>query len=118
MLRKLSVGGWIVLQVGEKWYHLGLQYFRPRRPTLLELMKFPHRVWGCDVVKPKYQSNSDCTLKSSSEAMLDAPLQMALFVSLFKLVPFDRSIPNWTPDRLLTIKPLHEFVPDLLTLNF
>ena len=70
------------------------------------------------MVKPKYQSNSDCILKSSIEAMFDAPLQAALSASLFKIVPFDRSIPNWTPDRLLTIKPLHEFVPDLLTLNF
>ena len=50
--------------------------------------------------------------------MFDAPLQAALPVSLFKLVPFDRFIANWMPDRLLTIKPFHEFIPDLLTLNF
>ena len=46
------------------------------------------------------------------------PLTDALEVDLFKLVPFNRRLPNWRPDRLLTISPLSEYLEGNWSMRF
>ncbi len=58
------------LQPGESWLHVGIHYFRPRRPTFIKLDLLPDRVWQHRVVKPRYQANGDVVCLTVYQAML------------------------------------------------
>ncbi len=70
-------------------------------------------VWGCRVLRPLYKPHGSRKLAvpiTALKSFWDLDLTSTLEVSFWKLVVFDRSLPNWRPDRLLLIKPLGEFL--------
>ena len=106
-LRSLIKAGWIVINIATRWFHIGLQYWRPQRPTVLELTLLPDSVWGHRVVLPLYKGpKRDATPRTAFEVFEDVDLADPLDVHLYKLVAFNRRLPSWRPDRLLTIAPL------------
>ena len=111
--RKMLKAGWVVVSIAHRWYHVGLQYWRPQRPTLLTMELLEGEVWGCRVLRPLYKPHGSRKLAvpiTALKSFWDLDLTSTLEVSFWKLVVFDRSLPNWRPDRLLLIKPLGEFL--------
>ena len=59
IFRRLLKGAWIVMRVGDLFWNIGLQYFRPRRPTFVRMTLRPEVVWNESVVDPIYRENGD-----------------------------------------------------------
>ena len=117
-LRALLKSAWIVVEVANRWFHIGLQYFRPRRPTFLELELLPGEVWGCRHVRPLYDSAGLAKPMTAYAVFRQLDLRESLEMHLYKLVTFDRALPSWRPDRLLLVKPLDEFIEGLHSVAF
>ena len=117
-LRGLLKAAWVVLEIGDRWFSIGLQYWRPRRPTFLEMELLPELVWGCRHIKPLYDNDGNAMPTTASKLFRQLDLQEGLEVRWYKLVTFDRALPNWRPDRLLLIKPLNEFMDIPLSTAF
>ena len=98
------------INIGDRWFHIGLQYWRPQRCTLLELRLLPDVVWGHRVVRPFCLDGPKPRVSPISALQVFRQMELAdaLEVRLFKLVPFDRRVADWKPDRLLTICPLSD----------
>ncbi len=109
-LRALLKAAWIVLEIAGRWFHIGLQYYRPRRPTLLEMELVAENVWGCRHIRPLYDGAGNAKPITAYKLFRQLDLREGLEVRWYKLVTFDRALPNWRPDRLLLIKPLNEFI--------
>ena len=107
-LRKLLMGAWIVMRINTVWVSVGLTYFRPRRPTLIEVDLLPHLVWGHRVVKPRYCDDKSPKTTRLIDVLWDMALDDSLEFELCRLVTFKRMLPDWAPDRLLTIQSLSE----------
>ena len=87
-----------------------MHQFRPKRPTFLEVKELGERVWNHKVVLPLYDSQGDVIAKTVHEGPLELDLNQSYPVDLYRLVSFDRQLPGWKPDRLLTIAPLSEHI--------
>ena len=87
---------------------MGVHYFRPRRPTFIVLDLLPERVWQHQVVRPRYDAHGDVICRTVYQALLQLDFNKEHEVEVFRLIVFDRQLPNWRPDRLLTISPLCE----------
>ena len=98
------------LRPGTKWWHVGIHYFRPRRPTFIEVELLPIEVWGHKVVKPLYDSSGLAMCRTVHEAMLSLDFDQTYEVDLYRFVAFDKRLPGWKPDRLLTIAPMSEHI--------
>ncbi len=98
--------------LGPKVWSVGLQSFRPRRPTFLEVKLLPHLVWERQVVLPVYDRNDDAVVRTVHEGLAELDLEIPCSVKLFRYVSFDRRLPGWKPDRLLTIEPVSKHISD------
>ena len=98
------------LTLGDRFWHVGLQYFKPRRPTFLEVQLQPHTVWDHQVVLPKYDAKGVAICKAMHQGLLSLDLDQAYSVRLYRFIAFDARLPDWKPDRLLTIHPLHKHI--------
>ena len=118
-LRALLRSAWVVIRVGSGWYHIGMQYWRPRRCTLMELELVEERVWGHQVVRPLYEGTEMlASTTTAAKVFRRIDTEHPLDVQLYKLISFDRSLPNWRPDRLLTIQRLEDYCEGEWTIRF
>ena len=96
----------VVFNIGDMWLHVGLQYFKPQRPAFIALKLLDRQVWGCRVVKPLYHEAGDPQCETVHDSLDKLDLSGPLSLSMFKFVCFDKQIPDWRPDRLLTRSPM------------
>ena len=112
-MRVLLKSSWIVFRVGEHWWHCGLMYFNPRRPTFLQVKPRPGQVWGHTVIDPIYDSNQLAVTHTVLEAMSCLDLRTPQDLQLYRLIAFNRDLPGWKPDRLLTVAPVHDQIEEV-----
>ena len=109
-LRGLIRCCYVCFRIADRWYHVGYHKFNPRRATLLQVIPRPERVWDHVVVDPIYVEKDGVVMPkvlTVHQALCELDLEHPLEVSLHRLVAFNRELPAWRPDRLLTIAPLH-----------
>ena len=104
--RKLLRGAWVVCKIGDRWLHCGLTYFKPRRPTFIEVDLMPHEVWGHKVVKPRHNDDRSPKCIRVYDALWDMEFSGPLHLELYRFVTFSNRLPDWVPERLLAIAPL------------
>ena len=110
LFRQHLQGAWVVINIGTLWLNIGLQYFRPRRPTLLQMELLPDPVWGHRIVRPIYTAAGDAMPITAHKLFELLDLSSPLAVRIYKIQAFRTNLSGWKPDRLLPIAPIAKFI--------
>ena len=99
--------GWLLVEVGNKYYHVSLCYLKPQRPTYTRMHVPDTTFWQRRHAIPLFIGEKPDTildLDLIEELDLDGPMTLRLH----KFVVFDKSYTDWTPIARLTFEKLSE----------
>ena len=97
--------GWLLVEVGAKFYHVSLCYLKPHRPTLIRMIVPETTFWGRRHAIPLFRGDEPDSILDV-DLMFDLDLDGPLLLRLYKFVVFSKRYIDWTPVSRLTFEKL------------
>ena len=112
-LRQWLIGGWLVIEIDGRFFHIAIMYLRPRRPTFIRMYVVDDdSAWGRRRLEPLFLVSGWPSCATPLEFVSELALDEPLVFRLHKFVHFNRSFAPWAPVKKLTIEAVESAVSE------